>query len=78
MFFEDADGKVIFKTNARIKAEGGKFNKDFFDWIQGVPRKQHEHPHGCVRKWFEPIRVNHVNEMVNMKLVFQRSIFYKL
>ena len=62
MFFEDADGKVIFKTNARIKAEGGKFNKDFFDWIQGVPRKQHEHPHGCVRKWFEPIRVNHVNE----------------
>lgn len=47
MFFEDADGKVIFKTNARIEAEGGKFNKDFFDWIQGVPRKQHEHPHGC-------------------------------
>ena len=62
MFFEDADGKVIFKTNARIKAEGGKFNKDFFDWIQGVPRKQHEHPHGCVRKWFEPIKVNHINE----------------
>ena len=62
MFFEDSDGKVIFKTNARIKAEGGKFNKDFFDWIQGVPRKQHEHPHGCVRKWFEPIKVNHINE----------------
>ena len=62
MFFEDADCKVIFKTNARIEAEGGKFNKDFFDWIQGVPRKQHEHPHGCVRKWFEPIRVNHINE----------------
>ena len=39
MFFEDINHKVIFKTNARIKAEGGKFNVDYFDWIQGVPRK---------------------------------------
>ena len=36
MFFEDINHKIIFKTNARIKAEGGKFNVDYFDWIQGV------------------------------------------
>lgn len=62
MFFEDINHKVIFKTNARIKAEGGKFNVDYFDWIQGVPRKAHEHHHGCVRKWFEPIKVSYVDK----------------
>lgn len=61
MFFEDINHKIIFKTNARIKAEGGKFNVDYFDWIQGVPRKAHEHHHGCVRKWFEPIKVSYVD-----------------
>lgn len=62
MFFEDINHKVIFKTNARIKAEGGKFNVDYFDWIQGVPRKAHEHHHGCIRKWFEPIKVSYVDK----------------
>lgn len=50
------NGKVEFKTNARIRAEGGIFNKDYFDWIEGVPRKNHEHHHGCIRKWFSPIK----------------------
>lgn len=49
--------KVEFKTNARIEAEGGIFNKDYWDWIEGVPRKGHEHPHGCIRKWFNPMKV---------------------
>lgn len=49
--------KVEFKTNARIEAEGGVFNKDYWDWIEGVPRKGHEHPHGCIRKWFNPMKV---------------------
>lgn len=62
MFFEDINHKIIFKTNARIKAEGGKFNVDYFDWIQGVPRKAHEHHHGCIRKWFEPIKVSYVDK----------------
>ena len=62
MFFEDINHKIIFKTNARIKAEGGKFNVDYFDWIQGVPRKAHEHHHGCVRKWFEPIKVSYIDK----------------
>lgn len=54
--FENS-GKVEFKTNARIEAEGGVFNKDYWDWIEGVPRKGHEHPHGCIRKWFNPMKV---------------------
>ena len=62
MFFEDINHKVIFKTNARIKAEGGNFNVDYFDWIQGVPRKAHEHHHGCIRKWFEPLKVSYVDK----------------
>ncbi len=59
--FEDK-GKVIFKTNARIAAEGGKYKQDYYDWIEGVPRKGHEHPHGCIRKWFNPMQVPYVNK----------------
>ncbi len=53
----DTNGKIEFKTNARIEAEGGKLNQDYWDWIEGVPRKGHEHPHGCIRKWFNPMKV---------------------
>ena len=59
--FEE-NSKVIFKTNSRIAAEGGKYNEDYYDWIEGVPRKGHEHPHGCIRKWFEPMKVPHINK----------------
>lgn len=55
--FVEEENKVIFKTNERIRKEGGKLNVDYYDWIEGVPRKSHEHPHGCVRKWFNPIRI---------------------
>ena len=50
--FDDGTGKVIFKTNARIKVD----DKDakVYDWIQGVPRKGNEDPHGCIRVWFPP------------------------
>ena len=58
----DKGNKVEFRTNARIEAEGGKHNVDFFDWIEGVPRKNHEHPHGCIRKWFNPQKVLHRNK----------------
>ena len=51
--------KVEFKTNARIEAEGGKHNVDFWDWIQGVPIKGHEHHHGCIRKWFNPVQIQY-------------------
>lgn len=57
--FVEKDGKVEFKTNARIEAEGGKHNIDYFDWIEGVPRKGHEHPHGCIRLWFQPMKIHY-------------------
>lgn len=53
----EKDNKIEFKTNARIQAEGGKHNVDYWDWIEGVPRKGHEHPHGCIRKWFNPMNI---------------------
>lgn len=55
--FVEEENKVIFKTNERIRKEGGKLNVDYYDWIEGVPRKSYEHPHGCVRKWFNPISI---------------------
>lgn len=58
----DINGKIEFKTNARIEAEGGKLNQDYWDWIEGVPRKGHEHPHGCIRKWFNPIKVTYFDK----------------
>jgi len=56
MLFEKG-GNVEFRTNARIAAEGGRYNIDYFDYITGVPRKEHEHPHGCIRKWFSPLKI---------------------
>uniref|UniRef100_A0AAU8MHV0 Terminase large subunit n=1 Tax=Geladintestivirus 1 TaxID=3233133 RepID=A0AAU8MHV0_9CAUD len=55
MLFQQTDGKIVFKSNARIQAEGGKLNKDYWDYIEGVPRKSHEDPHGCIRRWFTPM-----------------------
>lgn len=52
----DKGNTVEFKPNARIEAEGGKHNVDFFDYILGVPIKSHEHHHGCIRKWFNPLK----------------------
>ena len=52
----DKGNIVEFKPNARIEAEGGKHNVDFFDYILGVPIKSHEHHHGCIRKWFNPLK----------------------
>ena len=61
MLFEIND-KIEFRTNSRIEAEGGKHNIDFYDYIEGVPRKNHEHPHGCIRKWFNPQKIQHKNK----------------
>lgn len=58
----EKDNKVEFKSNARIEAEGGKHNVDYFDWIEGVPRKGHEHPHGCIRMWFNPMKIQYTDK----------------
>ena len=61
MLYEKGN-KVEFKPNARIEAEGGRHNVDFWDWIQGVPIKSYEHHHGCIRKWFNPQKFIHKNK----------------
>ena len=66
--FVEEDNKVVFKTNERIHKEGGKLNVDFYEWIEGVPRKGHEHPHGCVRKWFNPIKVPYKDKDGSIKV----------
>ena len=50
--FRNEAGHVTFKSNDRIKAEDP--TAKVYDWIQGVPRKGNEDPHGCVRVWFAP------------------------
>ena len=53
---------VRFKSNARIEAEGGILNKDFYEYINNVPIKSHEHHHGCIRIWFNPIKIQYTNK----------------
>lgn len=67
MLFEH-ENKVIFKSNARIEAEGGKHNIDFFDWIRGVPIKSNENHHGCIRIWFHPQNFPYNDKDGNSKL----------
>lgn len=50
MFEDVGNGEVKFKTNAQLREEG----KKVYDWINGVPRRSNEDPHGCVRIWFFP------------------------
>lgn len=47
---EDAAKKVSFISNKQIAAKHG----DVYDYIIGVPRRGHEDPHGCIRRWFAP------------------------
>ena len=53
MLEEDETGRIQFKSNRRLISE----NKQVYDWISGVPRRAHEDPHGCIRRWFPPEEV---------------------
>lgn len=50
---EDATGRVSFKSNKRLIIE----NKKVYDYIEGVPRRAQEDPHGCIRRWYPPEEV---------------------
>lgn len=50
--FEDGSKKVYFKSNTRIRIENPDMKT--YDYIQGVPRRGNEDPHGCIRVWFAP------------------------
>lgn len=47
---ENQIGQVTFISNAQAALQG----KKVYDYITGVPRKGHEDPHGCIRRWFAP------------------------
>lgn len=66
--FEDGTKKIYFKSNARIKIENPDMKT--YDYIQGVPRRSNEDPHGCIRVWFAP---EYEETYINDRLV--RSIF---
>lgn len=65
--FEDGTKKIYFKSNARIRIENPDMKT--YDYIQGVPRRGNEDPHGCIRVWFAP---EYEETYINDKLV--RSI----
>ena len=47
---ENEIGQVSFISNKQAALKGHKI----YDYITGVPRKGHEDPHGCIRRWFAP------------------------
>lgn len=57
MLIEDERKNIIFKSNERLIAEGGILNKNVFNYIESVPRKSTENPHGCIRKFFNPQKI---------------------
>lgn len=66
--FEDGTKKIYFKSNARIRIENPDMKT--YDYIQGVPRRGNEDPHGCIRVWFAP---EYEETYINDRLV--RAIF---
>ncbi len=60
---EEDKGVVRFVSNKRLQAEG----KKVYDWIQGVPRRGNEDPHGCVRIWFYPEYVDSITSRGRIK-----------
>jgi hypothetical protein len=50
--FEDGTKNIYFKSNVRIRIENPDMKT--YDYIQGVPRRGNEDPHGCIRVWFAP------------------------
>lgn len=61
--FDESKGKLEFVSNARLAAEG----KTVYDWIQGVPRRGNEDPHGCVRIWFFPEYIERITPAGKIK-----------
>lgn len=60
---EEDKGVVRFVSNKRLQTEG----KKVYDWIQGVPRRGNEDPHGCVRIWFYPEYVDSITSRGRIK-----------
>lgn len=57
---EEENNIITFRTNEYLKEHGKTYNVDFYDYIENVPRRSHEHPHGCIRRWYTPQKINGV------------------
>ena len=64
---------VEFKSNARIEKEHP--DEKIYDWINGVPRKSNENPHGCVRVWFFPQYDISYDEFGNERKVIPNDVY---
>lgn len=58
MYVQDSNNVLTFKSNERLRLEG----KKAYDYIQGVPRRGNEDPHGCVRRWFPPEYIEEIQD----------------
>ena len=61
--FEEDKAGVRFVSNKRLQSEG----KKTYDWIQGVPRRGNEDPHGCIRIWFFPEYIERITNTGKVK-----------
>jgi len=58
MYEQDTNNQLQFKSNEKLRLE----DKKVYDYIIGVPRRGHEDPHGCVRRWFPPEHLDEVQQ----------------
>ena len=62
-FYDDGmlykvNDEVVFMTNKRLQAEGKHRNIDWFEYIENVPIRSNEHHHGCIRRFFPPVKID--------------------
>jgi len=68
---QDSNNILKFKSNVRLRAEG----KKAYDYIVGVPRRGHEDPHGCIRRWFAPEHIEEIQPNGNTKKVIPPGLY---
>ena len=71
MLEKDDKGKIQFKSNDRLSSE----NKKVYDYIFGVPRRGHENPHGCIRRWFAPEYIESIDSFGNNKKEIPEGLY---
>jgi len=71
MYDQDANNHIQYKSNEKLRNEG----KKTYDYIQGVPRRGHEDPHGCIRRWFAPERVEETQPDGTIRRVIPEGLY---
>ena len=68
---ENEVGTVQFISNKQYAMRGNKV----YDYITGVPRKAHEDPHGCIRRWFAPEYIEQSNQYGNVTKIIPEGLY---